>query len=152
MIKILQVGDNVPFDIELLDQDGEVVKLADYKGKKLIIYFYPKDDTPGCTTEAKNFRDSIKEYEGKGIAIIGISADSIKSHKKFQEKYNLPFTLLSDPEKKVAKIFGALEDGRVRRRTWLINEQGVIEKVFEKVSASKHNEELCTYYGIKRIM
>jgi len=146
---MLKEGDQAPLDIELLNQDGELVKLADFKGNKIVIYFYPKDDTPGCTTEAKNFRDSIKEYEGKGITIMGISADSVSSHKKFQEKYELPFILLSDPKKKAAKIFGALENGSVRRRTWLINEQWVIEKVYDTVSASKHNEELCTYYGIK---
>ena len=146
---MLNEGDPAPNGIELENQDGELVKLTDYKDKKLVIYFYPKDDTPGCTTEAKNFRDSIKEYEGKGIIIIGISADSVKSHKKFQTKYDLPFTLLSDPKKVAANAFGALENGTVRRRTWLINEQWVIERAFENVSASKHNDELCTYYGIK---
>ncbi len=146
---MLNEGDVAPTDLELMDQDGKLVKLADYKGKKLIVYFYPKDDTPGCTTEAKNFRDSIKEYEGKGITIVGISADSVKSHKKFQTKYDLPFTLLSDPEKKAAKAFGSLVQGSVSRRTWLINEQWKIEKTYETVSASKHNDELCTYYGIK---
>ena len=146
---MLKEGDKAPVNISLLNQDGELVTLADYKGNKIVVYFYPKDNTPGCTTEAKNFRDSIKEYEEKGIIIIGISADSVKSHKKFQERYNLPFILLSDPKKEAAKAFGALENGSVRRRTWLINEQWVIEKSFETVSASKHNEELCTYYGIK---
>ena len=117
---MLQEGDAAPFDLVLENQDGEVVKLADLKGQKLVVYFYPKDNTPGCTTEAKNFRDSIEDYEGKGIRIIGISADSVKSHKKFQEKYDLPFTLLSDPEKKAATAFGALSQGKVKRRTWLI--------------------------------
>ena len=146
---MLKEGDPAPPDIELPNQDGELVRLTDYKGKKLVVYFYPKDNTPGCTTEAKNFRDSIKEYEGKGITIVGISADSVESHKKFQTKFDLPFTLLSDRKKKAAKAFGALENGSVRRRTWLINEQWVIERAFENVSPSKHNEELCTYYGIK---
>ena len=146
---MLKEGDPAPADIELPNQDGELVRLTDYKGKKLVVYFYPKDNTPGCTTEAKNFRDSIKEYEGKGITIVGISADSVESHKKFQTKFDLPFTLLSDRKKKAAKAFGALENGSVRRRTWLINEQWVIERAFENVSPSKHNEELCTYYGIK---
>ena len=146
---MLNNGDSAPIDIELLNQEGELVRLADFKGKKVIVYFYPKDDTPGCTTEAKNFRDSIKEYEGQGIIIIGISADSVKSHKNFQTKYDLPFLLLSDPKKIAAKAFGALENGYVNRRTWLINENWEIEKVFEKVSASQHNEDLCVYYGIK---
>jgi peroxiredoxin Q/BCP len=146
---MLEEGNPAPENIELLNQEGKLVKLSDYKGQKLVVYFYPKDDTPGCTTEAKNFRDSIKEYEEKGITIIGISADSVKSHKKFQTKYELPFTLLSDPEKKAAKAFGALSQGTVKRRTWLINENWVIEKFYEAVSPSKHNIELCTYYGIK---
>ncbi|TXT53873.1 MAG: Peroxiredoxin Bcp [Promethearchaeota archaeon] len=145
---MLKEGDKVPDNIELLNQDGDLIKLKDYKGKKLVVYFYPKDNTPGCTTEAINFRDSIKEYENKDIAIIGISADTVKSHKNFQTKYDLPFTLLSDPEKKAAKAFGAVVQGRVKRRTWLVNEDWVIEKTYETVSPSKHNNELCTYYGI----
>jgi len=146
---MLKEGDPAPEDIELLNQDGELVKLTDYKGEKLVVYFYPKDNTPSCTTEATNFRDSIKEYEDKGITIVGISADSVKSHKNFQTKYDLPFTLLSDPEKKAAKTFGAISQGKLKRRTWLINENWVIEKAYEAVSPSKHNAELCTYYGIK---
>ncbi len=149
VIFLLKDGDKAPSDIELLNQDGDLVKLLDYKGKKLVVYFYPKDNTPGCTTEAKNFRDSIREYEGEGISIIGISADSVKSHKNFRDKYDLPFTLLSDPKKQAAKAFGALENGNVRRRTWLINEDWIIEKVYDSVSASNHNNELCAYYGIK---
>ena len=146
---MLKEGDPAPTNIELQNQDGKLVKLTDYKGKKLVVYFYPKDNTPGCTTEAKNFRDSIKEYEDKDITIVGISADSVKSHKNFQTKFDLPFTLLSDPEKKAAKAFGALDKGTVKRRTWLINEEWLIEKAFESVSASIHNAELCTYYGLK---
>ncbi|MBN1801430.1 MAG: peroxiredoxin [Candidatus Lokiarchaeota archaeon] len=146
---MLKEGDVAPQNIELQDQDGNLVKLTNFKGKKVIMYFYPKDNTPGCTTEAKNFRDSIKDYEGKDIVIIGVSADSVKSHKNFQTKYALPFTLLSDPDKIAAKAFGALDGGTVKRRTWLIDEQWKIEKAFETVSPSKHNAELCTYYGIK---
>ena len=146
---MLKEGDNAPKDIELNDQDGNLVKLNDYMGKKIVVYFYPKDNTPGCTIEAKNFRNSIEDYSKKGIKIIGISADSVKSHEKFVSKYHLPFTLLSDPEKKAAKSFGAWEKGRVRRRTWLINENWQIEKVFEKVSPMKHNQELNEYYKLK---
>ena len=124
---MLKEGENAPKDIELNDQDGNLVKLNDYMGEKIIVYFYPKDNTPGCTIEAKNFRNSIEDYSKKGIKIIGISADSVKSHEKFVSKYKLPFTLLSDPEKKAAKSFGAWEKGRVRRRTWLINENWQIE-------------------------
>ena len=146
---MLKEGENAPKDIELNDQDGNLVKLNDYMGEKIIVYFYPKDNTPGCTIEAKNFRNSIEDYSKKGIKIIGISADSVKSHEKFVSKYHLPFTLLSDPEKKAAKSFGAWEKGRVRRRTWLINENWQIEKVFEKVSPMKHNQELNEYYHLK---
>jgi peroxiredoxin Q/BCP len=146
---MLKEGDNAPKNIELNDQDGNLVKLNDYMGEKIIVYFYPKDNTPGCTIEAKNFRNSIEDYAKNGIKIIGISADSVKSHEKFVSKYNLPFTLLSDSEKKAAKSFGALEKGRVKRRTWLINENWQIEKVFEKVSPMKHNQELNEYYHLK---
>ena len=146
---MLKEGENAPKDIELNDQDGNLIKLNDYMGEKIIVYFYPKDNTPGCTIEAKNFRNSIEDYTKKGIKIIGISADSVKSHEKFVSKYNLPFTLLSDSEKKAAKSFGALEKGRVKRRTWLINENWQIEKVFEKVSPMKHNHELNEYYHLK---
>ncbi|MHA1474215.1 MAG: peroxiredoxin [Promethearchaeota archaeon] len=146
---MLKEGENAPKDIELNDQDGNLVKLNDYMGEKIIVYFYPKDNTPGCTIEAKNFRNSIEDYTKNGIKIIGISADSVKSHEKFVSKYQLPFTLLSDPEKKAAKSFGAWEKGRVRRRTWLIDENWQIEKVFEKVSPMKHNQELNEFYHLK---
>ncbi len=146
---MLKEGDNAPKNIELNDQDGNLIKLNDYMGEKIIVYFYPKDNTPGCTIEAKNFRDSIENYAKKGIKIIGVSADSVKSHEKFVSKYKLPFTLLSDSEKKAAKSFGALEKGRVKRRTWLINENWEIEKVFEKVSPMKHNRELNEFYQLK---
>ncbi|MHA1561870.1 MAG: peroxiredoxin [Promethearchaeota archaeon] len=136
---MLKEGENAPKDIELNDQDGNLVKLNDYMGEKIIVYFYPKDNTPGCTIEAKNFRNSIEDYTKNGIKIIGISADSVKSHEKF----------VSKPEKKAAKSFGAWEKGRVRRRTWLIDENWQIEKVFEKVSPMKHNQELNEFYHLK---
>ncbi|WP_457558583.1 peroxiredoxin [Candidatus Harpocratesius sp.] len=142
---MLKKGEKVPENIELFDQNGKLWKLSDFIGKRTIFYTYPKDSTPGCTTEAKNFRDSIKEYENANIRIIGISADSVKSHKRFAEKHKLPFILLSDPEKKFLNILGSLEGGRIKRRTWIMDEQGRIEKVFEKVSASKHNTELCEF-------
>jgi len=110
---MLKEGENAPKDIELNDQDGNLVKLNDYMGEKIIVYFYPKDNTPGCTIEAKNFRNSIEDYSKKGIKIIGISADSVKSHEKFVSKYNLPFTLLIfllhcslTPKKKQRKVLG----------------------------------------------
>src|SRR4030042_1483083 len=106
---MLKEGDPVPSGIELPDQDGKVVKLDDLKGKKLIVYFYPKDDTPGCTTEAKKFQGSLDTYLKKDVKIIGISKDSVASHRKFADKYGLKFTLLSDKGGKVAQIFGALD-------------------------------------------
>jgi thioredoxin-dependent peroxiredoxin len=147
---MLKIGDNAPTDIVLPDQDGKQVKLTDFKGKRLVIYFYPKDNTPGCTTEAQNFRDSVKLYEKAGIKIIGISADTVESHKNFATKYKLPFTLLADTEKKALNAFGSLEDGKIKRRTWLINKEWKIEKVYEAVSAAAHDGELCTYYGLKK--
>ncbi len=146
---MLKEGDNAPKNIELNDQEGNLIKLNDYKGEKIIVYFYPKDNTPGCTIEARNFGNSIEKYTKKGIKIVGISPDSVKSHKRFTSKHKLHFTLLSDPEKKAAKSFGALENSRVKRRTWLINENWQIEKVFEKVSPTKHNQELNEYYNLK---
>ena len=147
MINMLKEGDNAP-DFELPDQDGKTVKLSQFKGQRLLVYFYPKDNSPSCTLEAVNFRDSFKSYEKKGFKIIGISKDSVASHKKFATKHNLPFTLLSDKDLIAAKAFGALEKGKVKRRSWIIDENWKIEKVYGKVSPSKHNQELIEEYGI----
>ena len=144
---MLKENDNAP-DFTLPDQDGNEITLSDFKGQKLVVYFYPRDNTPGCTTEAINFRDNVDEFAEKGFKIIGISKDSVASHKKFQEKYDLNFTLLSDKDLIAAKAFGAILDGKVKRRTWIIDENWKIEKVFEKVSASKHKDELCSLYLI----
>ncbi len=141
---MLKEGDPVPNGIELPDQDGKVVKLDDLKGKKLIIYFYPKDDTPGCTTEAKNFQGNLDTYLKKDVKIIGISKDTVASHRKFADKYGLKFTLLADKGGKVSQIFGALDGGSVKRRTWVISEKWTIEKFYDKVSPTNHNDELCT--------
>ncbi len=145
---MLKENDNAP-DFTLPDQDGKNVTLSDFKGHKVLVYFYPKDNTPGCTTEAINFRDNVEEFAEKGFKIIGISKDSVASHKKFQEKYDLNFTLLSDKDLVAAKAFGAYEGGKVIRRTWIIDENWKIEKAFEKVSASKHKDELCAIYQIR---
>ena len=147
-MKMLQTNDTAP-DFTLPDQDGNEITLSNFKGHKVLVYFYPRDNTPGCTTEAINFRDNIEGFTDKGFKIIGISKDSVTSHKKFQEKYDLNFTLLSDKELVAAKAFGALSEGKVKRRTWIIDENWKIEKVFEKVSASKHKDELCALYFIK---
>jgi peroxiredoxin Q/BCP len=134
----------------LPDQDGKIHKLSDYKGKWVIVYFYPKDDTSGCTTEACNFRDSFHELQAKGVVILGISKDSIKSHKKFAEKNDLNFPLLSDETKEVIdayhawgkkKFMGKTYEG-ILRTTYLINPAGEIVKVYENVNPTIHAKEI----------
>ena len=146
---MVEVGKVAP-DFTLPDQDGKQHKLSEYKGKKVVLYFYPKDDTPGCTTEACNFRDDESMYKKKGAIVLGVSVDDIKSHKKFADKYELPFTLLSDPDKKVVEKYEVWKEkkfmGRkymgVFRTTFLIDSAGVIEKIFEDVKPSEHSAEL----------
>ncbi len=146
---MLNEGDLGPEGIELEDQDGNLINLDDLKGTKICLYTYPKDSTPGCTIEAKNFRDSISKYKKAGIKIFGVSADSVQSHKKFALKHNLPFTLLSDPKKILLNLLGSLEGGKIKRRTWLIDENWKIEKLYEKVSPIKHDKEVCEFYSLK---
>jgi peroxiredoxin Q/BCP len=134
----------------LENQDGETVKLSDFLGKPFVLYFYPKDDTPGCTTEACSFRDDYSEYQKMGVKIVGISPDSVKSHQKFQNKYDLPFTLLSDPDHQIAEKYGVWglkkRHGRkyegIFRTTFLIDRNGRISKVFEGVKPSEHSQEV----------
>ena len=141
----LKVGDKVP-DFVLKDQNDKDFNIVDYRGKQiLIIYFYPKDDTPGCTTEACSFRDSFEVFTDMNVKVIGISSDNVASHKKFEEKYNLPFTLLADTDKKVQKLFGVPKSflgmipGRV---TYIIDKQGSIVHIFNSMSnAEKHITE-----------
>ncbi len=137
-------------DFKLPDQDGKTHQLSDYHGKWVIIYFYPKDDTPGCTTEACNFRDSFHELQAKGVVILGISKDSVKSHKKFAEKNNLNFPLLSDETKEVInayhawgekKFMGKTYEG-IRRTTYLINPKGEIVKTYENINPTIHAKEI----------
>lgn len=134
----------------LPDQDGVIHTLEQYKGKKVLLYFYPKDDTPGCTTEACNFRDGYKAFQDLGLVILGVSADSIKSHKKFAEKYELPFPLLSDETKAVCEAYGVWgmkkfmgrEYMGISRQSFLIDEQGKLSKIYEEVKAKEHAEEV----------
>ncbi|MDQ5962219.1 MAG: thioredoxin-dependent peroxiredoxin [Patescibacteria group bacterium] len=134
----------------LFDQDGKLHKLSDYKGKKVLLYFYPKDDTPGCTEEACNFRDGYKEFQKLGLVILGVSADSVKSHKKFAEKFKLPFPILSDESKEVCEAYGVWGKkkfmGReymgITRSSFLIDEQGKIAKVYEQVKTKVHAGEV----------
>lgn len=146
---MLKKGDTAP-EFSLPDQEGKVRSLSDYKGKKVLIYFYPKDDTPGCTTEACNFRDDYRTFGKIGLAILGISKDSVKSHKKFAEKYSLPFPILSDEEGKIVdsydawgkKKFMGREYMGILRKSFLIDEKGKIEKVYESVKAAEHAAEV----------
>lgn len=142
---ILKVGDDAP-TFTLPDSLGNQVSLNDYKGKWVVLYFYPKDDTPGCTTEACHFRDDFKSLEAIGAKVIGVSIDDSFSHKKFAEKYNLPFPLLSDASGEVASRYGALNNFLViklaKRYTYLINPQGKIAKIYLSVDTSKHSQEI----------
>ncbi len=137
-------------DFVLLDETGTSRKLSDYRGKDVVLYFYPKDDTPGCTTEACAFRDDYSAYEKAGVVILGLSADSPKSHLKFKEKYALPFTLLSDEDHKVCEQYGVWAKkkmmGReymgILRTTYLISKDGLVKKVFENVKPAGHSQEI----------
>ena len=132
------------------DANGETVNLKDFRGKKVVLYFYPKDDTPGCTKEACSFRDSFSKFKKQGITILGVSPDSEKSHQKFTDKYKLPFTLLADTDHSIADAYGVYGEkkfmGRtymgIHRTTFLIDEKGKIKKVFEKVKPEDHADEV----------
>lgn len=144
-----EVGKKAP-DFKLSDQDGNKVSLKDFKGKKVVLYFYPKDNTSGCTKEACNFRDDFPKFKKTDAVILGISPDSVSSHKKFAEKYNLPFTLLSDEGKEVVEEYGVWKEksmyGKkymgVERTTFIIDEEGKIKKIFNKVKVDGHNSEV----------
>jgi len=132
------------------DANGNEIRLKDLRGKKVVLYFYPKDDTPGCTKEACAFRDSFAKFKKRGIEVVGVSLDSEKSHQKFAKKFDLPFTLLADIDRSVSEKYGTYGKkkfmGReymgVHRRTFLIDEQGKIKKIFEKVKPETHAEEV----------
>ena len=145
----LKPGDKAP-DFKGKDENGKEIKLADFKGNKLVIYFYPKDSTPGCTSQACNLRDNYDVLLSKGYKVVGVSADSEKSHQKFIEKNNLPFPLIADTEKEILKAFsvwgpkkfmGKTYDG-IHRTTFVIDEKGVIEEVITKVDTKNHTEQI----------
>ena len=142
---ILKIGDDAP-TFTLPDSHGNQVSLNDYKGKWAVLYFYPKDDTPGCTKEACQFRDDFKTLEALGAKVIGVSIDDSLSHRKFAEKYNLPFPLLSDASGEVANRYGALNNFLViklaKRYTFLINPQSKIARIYLSVDTSKHSQEI----------
>lgn len=135
---------------ELMDQEGRTHRLSDYTGRKVVLFFYPKNFTPGCTNEVCSFRDSYELLKKKGVALLGVSGDSVESHKKFRKKFSLPFPLLSDPEKKVIKAYGAMKEKSmfgntflgIQRSTFIIDEKGFVKKAFPKVSVSGHVGEV----------
>jgi len=142
-------------EFEMLDDTGTPRKLSDYRGRKVVLYFYPKDDTPGCTKEACNFRDDYSAYEKAGIVILGVSPDSVASHVKFKKKFQLQFPLLADEGHRVCDLYGVWGPKKfmgksyegVLRTTFLIDENGNIVKVFEEVRPAEHSEELLSALG-----
>lgn len=141
-------GDVAP-DFRLQDQDSEWHSLSDYKGSWVVLYFYPKDDTPGCTTEACNFRDEIIRYKALGAKVLGVSLDDVESHKEFAEKYSLPFPLLADEKKKAAEAYDVITSYIVTevaaRETFIINPEGVISRHYEDVDPDTHAQEVLDY-------
>lgn len=145
----LKVGDKAP-DFEGINQDDKKVSLNDFAGKKLILYFYPKDNTPGCTAESCNLNDNYNEWLEKGFEVLGVSPDSVKSHQNFKNKYNLKFDLIADTEKEILQKYGAWGEKNmygkkymgVLRTTFVIDENGVIEEIFEKVKTKDHTNQI----------
>ena len=146
---MIKEGSSAPA-FQVKNTDGETVRLKDLRGRKVVLYFYPKDDTPGCTKEACSFRDAFSDFKKRGIEVLGISTDSEASHKKFTAKFKLPFTLLADTDHEIADAYGVYGEkkfmGRtymgVKRMTFLIDEKGKVKKVFEKVKPEEHAQEV----------
>ena len=153
---MLNVGDKAP-DFTLRDKDGRTVSLSDFKGRKVVLYFYPKDNTPGCSRQACAFAGAYDIFSDNGVVVIGVSKDSEASHQKFAEKYELPFILLSDPEKEAIQVYGVWQEKKnygkvsmgVVRSTFIIDEGGLIEKVMPKVKPDPNADEIIDYLGLK---
>lgn len=151
---MLKEGEAAP-DFELRSDEGDPVRLSDYRGQKVILYFYPKDDTPGCTIEACEFRDRLPEIRDRDAVVLGVSPDDVDSHRKFKQKYELPFVLLADTDHEVAEAYGVWGEkkryGRtyegIHRTTFLIGKDGKVERVFEKVRPEGHSEEVLEALG-----
>lgn len=149
---MLEVGMKA-LDFHLMDKDGNTVGLLDFVGKKVVLYFYPKDNTPGCTRQACAFAENYEQFQAQDVVVIGISKDSVASHLKFAQKYNLPFVLLSDPELQAIQAYGVWQEKKlygqvsmgVVRTTYIINEQGIIEKVMPKVKPDTNAAEILAY-------
>ena len=154
MITHLKEGQKAP-PFEGIDQDGRIIRLSDFSGKKVVLYFYPKDNTPGCTAEACNLRDNYREFINKGFVVLGVSPDNEKSHKGFAGKYSLPFPLIADTTKKILGDYGAWGEKKmygktvtgVLRSTFIIDEKGFIEKVISKVDTGTHTEQIFNLYN-----
>ena len=146
---MIKEGGQAP-DFNVRDTDGNEVRLSDFRGRKVVLYFYPKDDTPGCTKQACSIRDSYSEFEERGIKVLGVSLDDQASHRKFADKYELPFTLLSDTDHAVADAYGVYGEKEfmgkkymgVDRKTFLIDEQGRLKKILNKVNVEEHADEV----------
>ena len=151
---MLEIGTKAP-DFTLPDQNGNMHSLSEYRGKKVILYFYPKDNTPGCTKQACGFAERFPQFTEKGAVVLGISKDSVASHKKFEEKYGLPFTLLADPELVAIQAYDVWQEKKnygknymgVVRSTYLIDEKGKIVKAFDKVKAADNPEQMLGELG-----
>ena len=149
---MLNIGDRAP-GFTLKDKNGNEVKLSDFSGKRIVLYFYPKDNTPGCTRQACAFAGAYDEFKKRGVEVIGISRDGIASHVKFAEKYNLPFVLLSDPELEAIQSYGVWQEKKlygkvsfgVVRTTFIIDENGIIEKVMPKVKPDTNAEDILKF-------
>ena len=154
---MLEIGTKAP-DFSLPDQNGSAVRLSDFQGKKVVLYFYSKDNTPGCTRQACAFAASYEQFKTRNVIVIGISKDSVASHLKFSQKYDLPFILLSDPELHAIQAYGVWQEKKlygkvsmgVVRTTYIINEQGIIEKVMPKVKPDTNAAEILTLLAGKR--
>lgn len=150
----LKEGDKAP-DFTGKDQNGKNITLSDYRGKKVILYFYPKDNTPGCTMEACNFRDHYQDLQDKGFVVIGVSADTEKKHQNFIEKHSLPFTLIADTERELINAYGVWglkkfmgrEFDGIHRETFVINEEGVIDKIITKVKNKEATKQILDLYA-----
>ena len=152
----LKEGDKAP-EFSGVNQDGKALKLSDFKGKRLILYFYPKDNTPGCTAESCNLNENYDELTKHGFEVVGVSPDKLEKHQKFIAKYNLAFNLIADTEKEMLqaygawgekKLYGKVYDG-VLRSTFIISEDGVIEKIFKKVKTKDHTNQILTELNIQ---
>jgi peroxiredoxin Q/BCP len=152
----LKVGQPTP-DFRGTDQNGNIISLDMFRGKKLVLYFYPKDSTPGCTAEACNLRDNYHTLLARGLNITGVSADNEKSHKKFSENHQLPFPLLADTEKTIIQAYGVWGEKKfmgkifngIHRTTFLISEEGIIEHIFDKVQTKSHTEQILDFIDKK---